>query len=65
MSGLYRKAGVEPPLHELMTDEVTLAVMRRDRLSPDVVWAHVERARAGLRDRELLIQELPPLRKCA
>ncbi|EKV31806.1 hypothetical protein C882_3557 [Caenispirillum salinarum AK4] len=56
---------MEPPLHELMTDEVTLAVMRRDRLSPDVVWAHVERARAGLRDRELLIQELPPLRKCA
>lgn len=67
MSGLYRKAGIEPPLHELMADEVTLAVMKRDNLSPDMVWAHVTAAQARLRDREMREQELAymPLRKCA
>lgn len=60
VSRLYRKAGVEPPLNELMADEITLAVMRRDGLSPETVWAHVEQARASLRDRMV-----PMLRQCA
>jgi DNA-binding CsgD family transcriptional regulator len=43
-----------------MADEITLAVMRRDGLSPETVWAHVEQARASLRDRMV-----PMLRQCA
>lgn len=67
VSELYRKAGIEPPLHELMADDVILAVMRRDNLSLETVWAHVNAAQARLRDRELRKPEyaLPPLRKCA
>ncbi|SOD89609.1 hypothetical protein [Caenispirillum bisanense] len=62
MNGRYRKAGIEPPLDELMDDELVHLVMRRDRLTPDMVWAHVETARAGLRGR-LAMPE--PVRRCA
>lgn len=60
MSGQYKKAGIEPSLTEVMADEVIHLVMRRDRLSPDAVWAHVETARAGLRSRVA-----QPERRCA
>lgn len=62
MNGRYRKAGTEPPLHEVMDDEVVHLVMRRDRLTPDMVWAHVESARAGLRGRITMPE---PVRRCA
>ncbi|GAA0587324.1 hypothetical protein [Caenispirillum bisanense] len=63
MSGRYGKAGTEPPLHELMADEVVRLVMRRDGLTPAIVWAHVECAQARLRAREARTAE--PVRRCA
>lgn len=63
VSGQYRTAGIEPPLQEVMDDEVTHLVMRRDRLSADIVWAHVESARAVLRARTAMEEDTP--RKCA
>lgn len=67
VSGLYKKAGIEPPLHELMADELTIAVMQRDNLSPETVWSYLDAARVRLRDREQREQEslYPPLRQCA
>lgn len=62
VNGRYRKAGTEPPLDELMDDELVHLVMRRDRLTPDMVWAHVESARAILRGRMAMPQ---PVRRCA
>ncbi len=63
MSGRYGKAGTEPPLHELMADDVVRLVMRRDGLTPSMVWAHVECARARLRGHEAVTAE--PVRRCA
>lgn len=47
-SDLYAGAGVEPPLREVLADPVVHAVMRRDRIGPDEVWAAVRAARQAL-----------------
>jgi hypothetical protein len=44
----YAAAGVEPPLEELVDDQIAQLVMRRDGIGPADVWRTVEAARARL-----------------
>jgi hypothetical protein len=44
----YERAGIEPDFHELLTDPVLHAVMRRDGVSADKLRAVVRAARVRL-----------------
>lgn len=44
----YAVAGIEPPLEELLDDQIAHLVMRRDGLEPADVWRWVEEARSRL-----------------
>lgn len=50
--GPYGRGGVEPRLGDLLSDPLTHAVMRRDRVSPGELRAVVQRARDALRNRK-------------
>jgi hypothetical protein len=41
----YTAAGIEPPLGELLDDQIARLVMRRDGIGPADVWRSVEQAR--------------------
>ena len=42
----YAVAGVEPPLEELLDDQIARLIMRRDGLEPADVWRSIAAARA-------------------
>ena len=44
----YAVAGVEPPLEELLDDQIARLIMRRDGLEPADVWRSIAAARARL-----------------
>ena len=44
----YAAAGIEPPLEELLDDDIARLLMRRDGIGPADVWRSVEAARARL-----------------
>ena len=46
----YALAGVEPPLEELLDDQIAHLIMRRDGLEPADVWRSIAAARARLAD---------------
>ena len=46
----YAVAGVEPPLEELLDDQIARLIMRRDGLEPADVWRSIAAARARLAD---------------
>jgi hypothetical protein len=48
MEHQYAAAGIEPPLEELLDDQIARLVMRRDGIGPAEVWRSVEAARARL-----------------
>jgi hypothetical protein len=48
MERAYSAAGIEPPLEELLDDQIARLVMRRDGIGPADVWRSVEAARARL-----------------
>jgi hypothetical protein len=56
----WSQRGAEPSLRELMEDPITHAVMRRDGLSADEVWATVREAK-----RKLANEECDDVRRCA
>jgi hypothetical protein len=47
----YSRAGVEPPLEDLLNDPLTAAIMRCDNVSLPVLRSLVDTARASLKDR--------------
>jgi hypothetical protein len=47
----YTAAGIEPPLEELLDDQIARLVMRRDGIGPADVWRSVEEARSRLAQR--------------
>jgi hypothetical protein len=47
----YAAAGIEPPLEELLQDQIARLVMRRDGIGPADVWRAVEAARSRLAQR--------------
>jgi hypothetical protein len=51
MEGEYTAAGIEPPLEELLDDQIARLVMRRDGIGPADVWRSVEQARSRLAQR--------------
>ena len=46
MAQPYATAGIEPPLEELLDDQIAHLVMRRDGLEAADVWRWVQEARA-------------------
>jgi hypothetical protein len=46
MAQPYAAAGIEPPLEELLDDQIAHLVMRRDGTGPAEVWRSVHEARA-------------------
>ena len=48
MERAYSAAGIEPPLEELLDDQIARLVMRRDGIGSADVWRSVEAARARL-----------------
>ena len=48
MEHAYAVAGIEPPLEELLDDQIARLVMRRDGIGPADVWRSVEAARTRL-----------------
>jgi hypothetical protein len=48
MEHQYAAAGIEPPLEELLDDQIARLVMRRDGIGPADVWRSVEAARMRL-----------------
>ncbi|HEX6114001.1 MAG TPA: hypothetical protein VFZ10_16985 [Geminicoccaceae bacterium] len=46
MAQQYAGAGIEPPLEELLGDEIARLVMRRDGLEPADVWRWIQEARS-------------------
>ena len=53
MEQAYAAAGTEPPLEELLDDQIARLIMRRDGLGPADVWRSIGAARARLADRTL------------
>jgi hypothetical protein len=51
MDQAYAAAGIEPPLEELLDDDIARLIMRRDGIGPADVWRSVEAARARLAHR--------------
>jgi hypothetical protein len=47
----YAEAGIEPALEDLLTDPLTVALMRRDGVSASSLRALISAARASLRAR--------------
>jgi hypothetical protein len=47
----YARAGVEPPLEELLDDQIARLIMRRDGIEPADVWRSIATARARLAHR--------------
>ena len=47
----YAVAGIEPPLEELLDDQITRLIMRRDGIGPADVWRWIAAARARLTPR--------------
>ena len=48
---LWRQAGIEPPLADVLRDPVVQAVMRRDGVTPDELLRVIAEAQAQLRRR--------------
>ena len=48
MAQPYAAAGIEPPLEELLEDQIAHLVMQRDGIGPAEVWRSVHEARARL-----------------
>ena len=48
MEHAYAVAGIEPPLEELLDDQIARLVMRGDGIGPADVWRSVDAARARL-----------------
>ena len=48
MGHQYALAGVEPPLEELLDDQIARLIMRRDGIEPADVWRSIAAARARL-----------------
>jgi hypothetical protein len=46
MGQVYAKAGVEPPLEELLDDQIARLIMRGDGIEPADVWRSIAAARA-------------------
>jgi hypothetical protein len=44
----YAVAGIEPPLEELLDDQIARLIMRRDGIEPADVWRSIAAARARL-----------------
>lgn len=53
MKHQWAQAGNEPSLAELLSDPITHQVLRRDRLTPEMVWSAICTARNALRRRAL------------
>jgi hypothetical protein len=48
MGQRYAVAGIEPPLEELLDDQIARLIMRRDGIEPAEVWRWIAGARARL-----------------
>jgi hypothetical protein len=51
MEQSYAAAGIEPPLEELLNDQIAQLIRRRDGIALADVWRAVETARSRLAER--------------
>ncbi|WP_119460689.1 hypothetical protein [Rhodospirillaceae bacterium SYSU D60014] len=55
MKHRWARAGTEPTLAELLSDPITHQLLKRDRLSPEMVWSAIRVAQDAMRRRTLRV----------